>query len=362
MRILDRYLIKGFVYPLLYCLLLFFMMFVIIDIFNNLDEFLKHAVPLTIILYYYACLLPAILAQVVPIATLVAILYVLGHLNKHNEIIALKASGISVFHILSPYLFTGILLSFSIFLMNETIAPRAMVTSTAIMEGLIQKGKKNLEERAIKNATLVGGDNRMIFAREFEVSGGTLHDVILLQDNPNQALESKLVAKKGHYENGSWTFYDTMRYQMNRRGDMVGEPTYAQELKVDMAEKPEDFIREASQVEFMSAKQLKEYIRRLKGSSHKLIQRLWVDFHYKLAFPFVNLVVMLIGAPLAMRTARGSAMLGIGTSLAIVFLYYGMASICLALGKGGTIAPFLSAWFSNFLFAFVGIYLIKHSA
>ena len=220
MRILDRYLIRGFVWPLAYCSIFFSFLFIVIDGFNNLDEFLRRGVSLNIILSYYVYMLPAILVQVIPISILVSILYILGSLSKHNEIMALKASGISAFQILLPYLFMGMLMSFALFLVNETLVPPCRITSTAIMEGLIQTGKKNLKERAIKNVTLYGADNRMIFAREYEVLSQTLYDIVILEDHPNQSIKSKLVAKEAHYQDSRWVLTDTMKYQLNHRGDI----------------------------------------------------------------------------------------------------------------------------------------------
>ena len=78
--------------------------------------------------------------------------------------------------------------------------------------------------------------------------------------------------------------------------------------------------------------------------------------------PFISLIVILIGAPLAIRTERGNVMRGIGTSFVVVLLYYGINSICLALGKGGFIIPPLAAWFSNLFFALIGVYLILKTA
>ena len=362
MRILDRYLIRGYLYPLVYCILLFFILFIIIDAFNNLDEFLKKGVSLGVVLSYYLYSLPAILVQITPISALVAVLYILGNLNRQNEIIALKASGVSTAQILSPYLFVGLLISFAIFLFNETVVPKSQLTSTSIMEGLIKKGKKSLSERAIKNVTLYDAENRMIFAREYEILSQTLYDVVILQDDAKQSLTSKLTAKKARYENGRWTLEDTAKYPLNRRGDIDGEPVFSKTLELNLAVRPEDFVKEASQVEFMSAKELMAYRNHFKNQSRKLSQRISVDLHYKIAYPFVSFVVMLIGAPLAMKVKRGSAMLGVGMSLGVVMLYYGIHSICLALGKSGELPPLISAWFSNILFALVGVYLIKTTA
>ena len=362
MKILDRYLLKNFIWPLLYCMALFSVLFVIIDSFNHLDDYIHHSLSIKIILMYYYYLFPSLIIQIIPISALVAILFGLGNLNKHNEIIALKASGVSTFHILSPYIFVGILISFSIFLLNETAVPQYTLTSTAIMDGLILKGKKNFEKRSLKNVTLYGKEKRLYFAREFEIFNQTLHDVVVLEDKQGQTVKYKLTAKRAHYENNHWVFYEAMRYEMDRRGNMVGEPVFSTRLEMDLAETPSDFINEGSQVEFMNSKQLRAYIHNLKGTSQKLIRKLWVDFHQRIAFPFISLIVILIGAPLAVRSGRGSVMRGIGTSFMVVLLYYGINSVCLALGKGGHIAPFLAAWFSNLFFTLIGIYLISKTA
>ena len=361
MRVLDRYLLKGFLQPFGYCAALFSILFIVIDCFNNLDEYLRHGVTVWLVVSYYFFLMPSIVVHVVPIAALVAVLYVLSHLNRHNEIIAMKAGGIGTSQILCPYLCMGLVLSFGVLLFNETLVPPATVGATAIRDGLILKGKKNLQERAIKNVTLRDPDNRMIFARELELVNGTLHDVVVFEDNQGQSLKSKLIAKKARYENGQWRLQDAVKYRMNRRGDLIGEPVYSSKLVAAWPHKPEDFIKEATDVEFMNSKQLKNTISQMRHTSKKIVRRLWVEFHHKIALPFVTFIIMVVGAALAMRTRRGSAMVGIGTSLVVVLGYYSLESISLALGKGGFLPPLFAAWTANLGFAGLGIYLIKRS-
>lgn len=363
MRILDRYLMKSFIAAVLYCLTLFLVLFIVIDVFNNMDDFLKHQVPIRIILSYYLYSAPVILVQITPVAVLVSLLYILGSLSRHNEIIALKASGLSTLHILAPYLFAGFLVSSATLFLNETLVPRSAVTSAAILEGLIQEGRKDFGERALKNVTLYGKNNRIVFAREFEMSSQTLRDVVIFEDNPRQVYQTKITATRAKYENGRWICANATSYRMNRRdNELVGEPAYSENLAIDLDQKPEDFIHSTSQIDFMTTKQLLDYMDHLHGVSQKMLRKLLVDFHYKIAFPFISFVVILIGAPLAMRSERSGMVRGIGASVAIVALYYGIGSCCLALGKGGLLPPFLSAWFGNFLFLGVGIYLIKNAS
>lgn len=362
MKIIDRYLVRGFLAPLFFCVIFFCVLFIIIDAFNNIDEFIRNQVSLQTIAIYYLYSLPSMLIQVVPISSLVSLLLILGSLNKHNEIIALKASGVSSFQILLPYLFMGMIISFFLFLISETILPHASIASTSIRQGLIEKTKEGSTERSIKNVAVYSSGGRMIYAREYQIANQSLHDVVILEDSQGRVLKSKMTAKSALFENNNWRLFDVIQYDLDEHGELISEPKYTEVVNLDLKEKPEDFVKEASQIDFMSAKQLREYIHHLKHSNLKLVNRLKVDFHNKIAFPFISFIVMLIGAPLAMKTERSSAMVGIGTSFVLVVVYYTLQSLCLAMGKGGYLPPFISAWLVNVIFALIGLYLIRKTA
>ncbi len=361
MKILDRHLINSFLSTFVFCLTILLSLFVVIDTFNNLDDFIKNSASVPVILSYYMYLLPSLVVQIIPISVLVSVLFALGGLTKHNEIIAMKASGIRTQTIILPYLFVGLVISFCVLYVSETIVPQASMNATSIKEGLIDRGKKNMQERAIKNVTLYGASGRMIYAREFEMFTETLYDIVVLEDRTGGKLKTKITARKAHYEDGKWIFEDVIKHNMNPRGNLVGEPSYSPKLILELPEKPKDFLNEASQIDYMNARQLRDYMGHLKGSGKRLSRKLNVEFHNKIAFPFISFIVIIIGAPLAMRSERGSAMVGVGTSLIVVLLYYAADSIALALGKGGFFPPFFAAWASNLLFAGVGLYWIAKS-
>ncbi len=362
MRIIDRYLISHFIKSLLYVVALLVLLFVVLDLFNNINEFLRHGVTIQIVLSYYLYLLPSMMSQIAPIACLAAILFSLGDLHRHHEVIALKTGGLSAFTIISPYLFIGILISMLLFASGEKWVPQSKINSQSIMQGLILKGKKDLKDRSISNLTYYGQNHRMIFAREFEVINQTLHDVVIFEDNPTEPQQMKITAKKVRFEDGRWILYESLKQNLNRRGDIVGEPEFSSKAVFDLPEKPDDFIREASQSDLMSSSELRRYIKNLKGTSRKLINRLWVDFYYRVAFSFTALVVMVMGAPLAMRGVRQNAAAGFGTGLVVIVIYYAIESVSLAMGKGGHLPPILAAWMANILLAASGIYLIKNTS
>ena len=98
---------------------------------------------------------------------------------------------------------------------------------------------------------------------------------------------------------------------------------------------------------------------RLYGVGTKITNKLLVDLYNKVSFPLISLVIVLAGIPFAMTSRRGGALLGVGISIAISLIYYGIIAISIALGKGGIIPPLVASWSANFIFASLGLYFVS---
>jgi len=86
-----------------------------------------------------------------------------------------------------------------------------------------------------------------------------------------------------------------------------------------------------------------------------------VDLHQKIAYPFGNFVIVLIGLPFALmiRNRKGGAFVAIGVALVLGFLYYVTNAVALAFGKSGLLSPILSAWATPALFTIIALVVIK---
>jgi lipopolysaccharide export system permease protein len=94
-------------------------------------------------------------------------------------------------------------------------------------------------------------------------------------------------------------------------------------------------------------------VQKLRASGARVANYL-VDLQVKLAFPLVNLIVVLIGAPVATRLRMQSAALGFGLSIVISFCYYALLRTGQALGHAGALNPYLAGWLGDLVFGAVG--------
>lgn len=359
MRLLDRYVARSFVNPFIFCTLLFISMYIVVDALNNLDDFLNSTSSAKVVVLYYASMLPMILSYILPSSTLIAALYGLGVLNRHQEIVAMKAGGVSGFQILRPVLHLAFLISLALLFMNESITPKSAVLSTSIKQGMISKGGDSLAQRSIENVAILSKGNRMLFARELHLNTKTLYDVILLEHYPNMSLKSKKTAQRAVYDGSLWTLYNVMEYDVDMNGDVQNKPRKFHSLPVDIHESPEEFLNQYTQSEFMSYRQLKAYLQTTEVTGFKTSNRLKTEMHEKISHPFICFIMLLVSAPIALISRRGGAMISIGVGLIVIVAYYGCAAFSGALGKGGVIPAEWAAWLPNLIFFSAGLFMLR---
>lgn len=364
MRIVDRYIFKSIVTTFLSTIFIFFFLYILIDIASNLNEIINRKVSLEILLQYYLSFLPIILVQTSSIACLIAVLLTFGHLSQNNEIIALRTSGLNFWKISKPALIFAVTVCVFIFWVNERFVPQANTASNEIRDNnIILEVDSKQKKSKITNLTFYGLKNRLYFIDVFDPNTSEIERITIIGQDDRQNPIEKIVALKGKWTGIAWKFYQCQITTFQPNDPSVTEAVqFYDEKLMDIRETPKDFLRQRLDVNSMNMRELRDYIKRFEHSgAAKALNNLRVDLHQKIAFPFGNIVIVLVGLPLAMVTGRRKALTfsSLGISMAIGFFFYVLNAVGLALGKGGLFPPMLSAWVAPLIFFFLAIYLIK---
>lgn len=358
MRIIERYILKYFIPSFLWSLATFLFLYAIMDLFGHMDEIIRERIPLSTLGYYYLTFVPLIFVQTSPIAVLLATIYNLSILNRHNEITAIKASGINIWETLKPILLTSLLISVLVFLVNDKVVSKSSKISTGIKEELIEKKVKD-QKKVINNVAIYGAGNRIIYARLFDVTDNKLHDIVIHEHDKSQNLIRKISSPSATYEDGEWYFRDVLVSRVNNQGQLIEDPMFYTVRTINLEETPSDFSKREWRTEFMNYRELQRYITLFKGGAKKTLNRLRVDLYYKISFPLTSFIIVLVGAPFALQIRRGGMLAGIGLGIVISLLYYSFCAITLALGKANILPPIVAAWLGNIVFGTFGFLQIQ---
>ena len=365
MRILDRYILKSILIIFAGTVFTFAFLFILIDLFTNLQDFIEKSVGLNVIVQYYISFLPSVIVQTSTMACLISVLFTYSSLNAHNEIIAVRASGMNFWQITRPALVFALFVSALVFLVNEKFVPQSSMINQEIRDTQIkvapsQKGKG---EPIIHNLTFYGLKNRLFFIDTFDPNTNELTGITIIGHDHNQNLIEKIMALKGKWTGIAWKFFNCQITTYNSASrNVASDFRISKEKLMDIKENPKDFLKQRMDISSMNLRQLHSYIKRFSGSGAiKTINNLRVDLHQKITFPLRNFIIVLIGLPFALMSVgkrKGMTFTSIAIAMVIGFLYYISDAVGLALAKGEALLPWEGAWLTPIIFTLTALFII----
>ncbi len=362
MRILDRYTLQTFLAPLAWCLIIFIGLYQIIDLLGHLDEILRYHVPASVLAQYYGTMTPLIFVQVAPFACLMATLYGLGNLNRHRELMAMRASGVGPWTITRPLLWMGFLMSILVLLVNETVAPEAALITNSIKETRLEQPPDPKKQghrvlKTIQHLAAYGQEQTLLYAKSFDPVEKKMWGIVILQHGSDLRLRRKITAESAEWTGTTWRFLNGTILQFNSSGESVGRPVPFKAKLIRAGDRPEILQKAEAQASFMNMRDLHRYTRRMKIAGRTTLRKLKVDLYAKLASAFACLVMTLIGIPFSIQPIRGGTALGLSLGLGVGLAFYGLNALAVALGKGGLLPPLVAAWITHIGFAYWGVKL-----
>ncbi|PYM11223.1 MAG: hypothetical protein DME18_14555, partial [Verrucomicrobia bacterium] len=209
MRLLDRYLLRELLIPLGYCLSGFLIFWISFDLFNKLDDFHQDNLDAFEIARYYLLQIPGMLGEIVmPVSLLLALLYTLTNHARHHELIAIRAAGVSLWRICTPYWAVGLLFSLLLYLLNEHWAPKSIELAEQVRKKHSSNPVDSAERQWQNDLTFRNdGDDRFWRIRSYNVATGEMVEPYVKWRLPDGS-HRQLVAERGVRSNGVWTFFN----------------------------------------------------------------------------------------------------------------------------------------------------------
>jgi lipopolysaccharide export system permease protein len=354
MTLLSRYIFREFITLVAGVLLGILVVYLCVEFLQKADRFIKFNATLPQVTRFFLYSIPGMISMSLPMATLIAALLSLGRLSRHNELIAMRAGGVSLAKIIVPMIAGGLMISALGFVNNEIVMPRYSTLANYIRNVEIEKKQQRImfqqhklwlrgPDNSIANIDLVAPNRR-------EMVGLNIYKL-----NPDYSVRERIKAGGLAWENGAWRLRDSHTFA--RDGDSVR--SYSSDGEVfNIVDSPDDLGMIVKRSEEMNFGELWSYVRRLKTSGYKAIAY-EVDLYGKIAFPLSSLLMVLISIPFSIHKVRsGGAAKGFAFAILIAFVYWMLMSVGTSLGHSGAVPPALAAWFANIFFGAVALIVL----
>jgi len=354
MKVLNKYITKEFIKLQILCQIIFISLFLVIDIVQTLDNFWEKGVTAPgVILSYFLYKIPYIMSLMIPFATLISVIVLFCLMKKNREITAIKACGIDVLNLSQTVIAISLFISLFTFVFKESVVPYTISKSNQIYNINVEKQDPTRLHKG--QEVWYKSTDAIYWIRHFDRVKNVMEGPVFHFFDKNFQLIKRIEAKKAIWQDGKWKMEDGIIQEIRADGDY--KSAKFDNLIPDIPETPDKFRERLIEPEEINYSQLKEYSETVKNEGYNNTEYL-VELSAKIAFPFISLVLTLLGIPIALELKTGGIPLAVAAGMGLSFLYYVVFSISSSLGHSGVFPPFLAAWTANILFIFAGIYLM----
>jgi lipopolysaccharide export system permease protein len=356
-KILDVYVSKGFCLYFLCSTVVCSTLFVVLTLFDLLDDIIRNRIRLVYVIEYFVFLTPHILLLVIPMSVLLAILINFGILEKSSQVTALKAGGWSLYRIALPVFLIASVLCLGLYFMQDYFLPYANIRQDSIRH--LIKGRPPQTSMRPQRKWIFGESNRIFNYDYFDSSqkvfvGLNVYEVDLRALEVSRRIHADRAAVR---ENADWILENGWIRDFRPGGESF-RPFSRTELS--FPEKAAYFEREVFEPKESSKLtylELKNYITDLRKSGYNATE-LQVELYKKISFPLSCVVMAMVGIPFSFSMGRKGAFFGITLSIVVAMAYWGIFSVFEQMGAYGLLIPTLAAWAANIVFAAAGLALL----
>jgi LPS export ABC transporter permease LptG len=303
------------------------------------------------------------LYQIAPLAVLIAVLVTFGVLNRNSEIIAMKATGISLYRLVIPIVTIAGCLAVSLFLFDQYYLPQANRKQEAlrnVIKGRPPQTYLHPEQKWIFGPRPLTGEPGCIFYYEFfDPDSNEFANLSVFEFEPATfQLTRRIFAKRALWDEETRTWVFENGWVRDIQGaNVTAYRTYLETSFPEIHAAPDYFKKEDLQSQEMNFGQLNRYIRDLRQSGIDT-KRLSVALWQKLSYPLVAVVMAVLAIPFALSMGRRGSLTGIAVAIGVALAYRVIDGLFGAMGYVNYLPASIAAWSADILFALAGGYLL----
>lgn len=364
--IINRYIFKEMIAPFLINLCFLSFIFLLAQILEITNLVVNYKVSLTSLALLIVYSMPEFLKFTIPMSLMMGVLLTFLKMASDKEIIALKAGGCSIYHLMAPvFLFCtlGFILTFFMSVYGFSwgkSAYRQLVHSMAA-----QGADAAIKERMF-NDNIPGV---IFYVNRMDVKNKLMRDVFI-EDGRNEKNKSTVVAPRARRFNNpenpdqfTLRLFDGMVIQVDPEdlsANTIRFDTYDITIPIEKAGPAKSSAASKGQDE-MTVSELRDYIRNSTANNEQKNAAI-MELHEKFSIPFACFTLGLLAMPMGLKSAFARKSSGLGLGLVCFLAYYALMGFGWSGGKSGLFNPIFGMWMPNILMGFLGLYMLLRVA
>ncbi|GAB1429983.1 LptF/LptG family permease [Ignavibacteria bacterium] len=355
MKLLDRYILRSVISTLFFSLFALCVIFVVVDLIENLGDFLDHKAETIIIVEYYINYLPQIIKLLTPVATLLATLFAIGRLSNLNEITAMKSGGMSLYRLILPvFVFTCVLSAGQLYF-NGWIVPKANTRKADIDRKFLQRGNT---PGTVYNLYFRESPLRNVIMQYYDPTAKTGTQVVIekYSSEMHPRLLQRIDAQRITWDTARnvWRLFNCSIRSVTPEGSNFAVQS---EDTLSLAVSHEEIVELQRSPDQMNFNETRNYLAILEKGGKNIRTQL-IDYYGQWAFPFANVIVALFAVPFASVRKKSGLAMEMAVAMATAFMYLIFTKVGQTLGSTLDVNAEIVGWAPNIIFFIIALFII----
>jgi LPS export ABC transporter permease LptG len=361
---LDQYLGAHYLRILVFSLASAYLIYALVESRNLTEGALRSHQPMSLMLVYFQYFWPGVLHVVLPISCLVGAIVAFTLISRTGELLAIKASGVSLRRATLPVLVLTVLLCGLLFLVQDRLAPGANRKAKEVRDQIMGRAPRTYGLPVTGSWSFGPGGQRLYHYRLYDPVTKVFQGLsVFTLDRSVPRLVDHRFSKRARWNGETWELEQGWFRTFPIDGSAPVYEMHEDTLHLAL-DPPGDFANtevglagRSDLPEQLSLKELRREIRALSSRGYDITQ-LRVAYNGKLAQALSPLVMVLLGLPFAFKVGARGSLYAIGVAFLLVLVYWATFAVFNALGLETLVPPYVAAWAPNALFGLFGIYLM----
>ena len=355
MRILDRYILTEWAKVFALCFASLAGLVLVSLAYGWVPDFLNWGADIWDMVAYLLLRLVGEVTLLVPVSLLVSVIYILGQLNRSQELAAARAAGLSITRITAPLWVVAGVCAGILVCLNVAWVSSSQETARAIAERaeFASLAKKGGQVKLGGDADFVAFDQskqgrRWVIAKlSLAAQRGSDVRLHLLDSEGREVrrISSRLVDFRKTGNRWTWTFVDGRDMAFNpATGELLRQPHFDKLVLPEVDDDPTVMTSSLIDPLRLSFRELSAVTENAGWFPQGRMAKFTMRYHGILAGSAICLVVVAIAIPFAVVGGRTNPMIGVSKTLGLFLIYYFVDAMFSAVGASGTIPPLIAAW------------------
>jgi lipopolysaccharide export system permease protein len=361
-RILDRYILVEWAKIFALCILSFMGLLLLSEGYNWIPEFLNWGASGWSILQYLLLSVVKNASLLIPVSLLISVIFVLGAMNRNQEIVAARAAGIGMWRLAAPLWAVGILLAGLLALLNAVLVPDALEAQNAVVENAQFAALKAKGGTALPKgqATFVSFENtkdhRLWLISKLGLATGQAFEVIVHSFDERGREVRSISARFAEFKYSGGRWHWTFREGRDMRfdpatGSLMAQPAFKELELPDYKDDPEVMLYSTREPDTLSLREVSRFVEQTGSNPGGPNAAYVMRYHAIMSAPAICLIVIAVAIPFSVTGGRASPMVGVAKTFGLFLAFYFLSSFCSAFGESGALPPMVAAWIPTVLTA-----------